>query len=200
MIPSIGVRGLFKIGTPFSSYINVQQEFKVVSIDTIPKIVNAGQDPIKTIYEPVGLSKDDFNTDLDNNVKIITLSTDSGEYIYIPDKYILSQPIVNGINYREKTIMVNLGYLPVNHNIDTLTSIVEDDIYDVLGIKTNAAIIDTSTTISIEGLKHKEFMLKLENKKKIDKSYRTRYLMEVERNKKLEKTIKDLEEELKKHI
>ena len=175
IVPIIGSSGKFKFAAPFDTLINNDQIFKVAGIRTINDLVASEQEPLDTIYIATEMTEDDYKEDLENDVPIIVFTSESNEFFYIPADRVLSEPINNGIPYSERSIIINLGYLPTSMNLDLLDTILKDDIYNVLGKTVDVEYINTSAVFSVEPDKHNTFIAGLENKKTVNKSYRTRY-------------------------
>ena len=127
LLPPVGSEGTFVFSKPFSDYINSDQLLRVVSTRSIVELEDSSEQPFDTIYKAVGLSEKDFENDITNNALIVMFSTEGGEYIYVPTTYIESMPIRNGIKYHEVSLIINLGYIPLDFNIDLITDIIKDD-------------------------------------------------------------------------
>lgn len=175
VIPSINTSGLFKFSEPFNSLLNKYQKFTVTSIRSLNEMDASGERPADTIYKAVNMSMDEYTDDYVKKIPIVVFKSDGGEHFYVPADRILSQPDITGVNYVEKSLVVRLGYIPVNLNLETLGAVVKDTVYNTIGIETNVETLDTSNVMMVEKDKHDVFINVLDNKKTIYKNYQTKY-------------------------
>lgn len=174
-IPSINTSGLFKFSEPFNSLLNKYQKFTVTSIRSLEELEASGERPADTVYRAVGLSKKDYADDSVNKVPIVVFKTDGGEHFYVPANRIQSQPDISGVNYVKKSLVIQLGYVPVNLDLDTSFSVIKDTVYNTIGIKSTVDAITTSNKVMVTNDKHNVFMRLLANEKTVDKNYQTKY-------------------------
>lgn len=193
---SIGDKGTFKFSNPFDGIIPDNILLTVESIESIRNMSANGLDPFENIYRSYGLLETDYNYDLSNNIEIVTLSNGS-DFYYIPSNRILSVPVIDGVIYRNKVISIPLGNIPDDLNLKTLLDNLNDAVLDTVGIKTIATVVSASTEIHISNTTHNAFMAKIENNKRIDSSYKSKYEKLLTERIKLLATIKELEEALK---
>lgn len=184
IIPPIGSRGKFEFSSPFDTALTNSQEYIVKGIRLLTEIQDSQDDPYTNIYQPVGLSQDDFKNDLDNNVPIIVLSNGGSEYYYVPASKLKTMPQTVGVKYQEVALTVNLGYLPLNFNLDLAKDTIIADIKGTLGITSTAEVVKTSTVQLATEQEDKKFMQLLDAAKTTKSSYRTLYyaLLELYNN------------------
>lgn len=123
-IPSVGLEGLFTFKEPFNTAIknrnniNVSPiKLKVVSVITMKDMVRTDlRDPFTLIYEPATLTEVDYKKDLIDNIPIISLlyinEFDVESYIRVPLNYIESISSLTDIEYYNKLIILDMGWLP----------------------------------------------------------------------------------------
>jgi len=194
MLPTIGTTGYFTFAEPYASLINPNQQFTVVSIRTIPELEASGEKPYETIYVPVNESSTTYADDLNNDVAIVTFRTDGGEYFYVPENKILSDTKLTGYKYIEKGVLINLGWLPIDTNLDTLEANIKDVVYDTIGVTPLVTVTDTSSTVYVDKVKHNELSLARANKATVAQSYRTRYYELLEKYDNLQALMAKIEE------
>jgi len=175
MIPTIGIKGSFTFTEPYAHLTNPNQQYTVTSVRTIPELQASGEKPFETIYVAAGETDAVFKADVDGNVPIVTFMTDGGEYFYVPANKIASDAKQDGVRYKEKALMINLGYLPEDENLDTLLSNIKDFIYNSIGVVTEPLYTNTSSTVYISKTKHDTLLAERANAKTINKSYKTQY-------------------------
>ncbi len=176
IIPPINSKGKFTFQEPFNDKLYESQEYTVTSVRSLLELHNSEEKPYETIYQPVGLTEAEFKEDLDNNIPIIVFTTSGGEYFYVPSDRILSQPQIIGVKYQEKILAISLGTIPLNYNLELAKDTIKQTLYDVTGIDSTVEVIPSSAVILLT--KEEDTTLKaiLNNRKTIDKSYRTKYL------------------------
>jgi len=144
LVPVINSSGKFKLATPLDTYLNTDITYKVIANRSIREMVDDGLNVLNDVYLIVNLTEDDYNTDLTNNIIITVLRSDSGDTYYIPSNKFISIPDITGVRYIQKTMAINLGYLPIDLDLDYLLPEVTDLLQSLLGVTPNASIIDTS--------------------------------------------------------
>jgi len=143
-IPSVGAKGKFKFGTPYDKLTNAEQVYTVVSVDSIPNLVNSGKDPLVNIYRLVGRTDNDYNNDLNNKIVIITFSTGGKETFSIPANKILSTPILDGHIYRQTQLVVPLGLMPIIEDYKPILKDLKNLMWDRLGVNSVPVVMYTS--------------------------------------------------------
>ena len=144
LVPIINTRGKFKLSTPLDTVLNSDIIYTVIANRSILEMINDGLDILNNVYLIMNLTEDDYNVDLANNVIITVLQSENEDTYYIPSNKFISIPDITGKRYMQKTMAINLGYLPIDLNLDYLLPEVTDLIQSLLGITPNASIIDTS--------------------------------------------------------
>ena len=176
IIPPIKSKGLFTFKPPFDKKLYKEQEYTVIGIRMLLELSSRGEKPYETIYKPVNISESDFKSDLENEVPIVVFTNTGGETFLVPANRIVSQPIVNGVRYQEKVLVVSLGSLPVSYDLSLVTNVVTDCVYDAMGISSTCKILPGSSIVLYSEDEHKLFSKLLENAKNVDRSFKTKYL------------------------
>lgn len=133
-LPDIGSVGLFTLKTPYDTLIKPNVPYRCKSLRLLSECIADGLDPFSFYYESMGLSKEDFNLDLENDESIVSLQTDNGEWLYIPSSYILKFPNMNGVVYRALMMGISLGALPDTMKLDALKTSISNLVQDTIGI------------------------------------------------------------------
>ena len=200
IIPPIGTKGRFKFLEPFNKEEYTKEELKVSAVRTFKELKDSSIDVYELIYQPVGLTEKDVLSDLENNVPILVLEGQSGKYLNIPANRVQSLPDISGIKYQQRMLVANMGLLPLGYSLDTLFSVMKEDIYDITGINTEIQDITSSGVVVIDEDKNAEFVKLLDNRKKVKLSYRTRYYQLKDKYDKLLEQQAKLEEYIKNNI
>lgn len=199
-VPAVGTKGSFSFQEPFDSILFSSQEYEVKSIRSLKEIYDSEEDPYTNIYAANNISEEDFKTDLDNNIPIIVLANSANQYYYVPATKLASLPKVTGVKYQECMMVINLGYLPLDFNIDTAKDTIINDIKASLGIESTVETIKTSSIQLVEEDKHDEFQKLLNTRKTITESYRTRYMKISEKYTNMKQQLDKLHKCIEAHI
>lgn len=142
--PTINVKGLFELRTPWQAVEG--RLYQVLAIRAFDDIYRLGIDVYQTYYKPMGLidkSLDpnaeptialNFENEVKDNVHIVTLVGDDGQYIYVPDSFIISYPRSDTIPYQHVVLSVSLGALATDVNVDPVCAEVKELITARFGI------------------------------------------------------------------
>jgi len=145
MLISINTKGKFTFKEPLNSIIAKDLEYEVVAIRTIKELIDTDDDPLNTVYVPIGLSEDIYREDVKNNINIITLSPVEGNtYNYIPESYIVGAPDTAGYPYAETLLAVNLGKMPIDFDMTTMKDEITQIIKELYGLEVEVAKTNTS--------------------------------------------------------
>lgn len=198
-LPAIGSKGCYTLLAPFDTLISPKRIYTCQAVRSLHDWVIDGKDPFKQIYEPVGLTEQTFNNDLKNGVSIVTLIGDGGETLYIPNSYIQSYPIYDGVKYVGRALSVPLGILPEDVDISTLKSMIVQLVHDVLGIDITVTDVITSGSVNVSQADHNAIVTLRNNNKTLNKSYRMQYLEATALVSKLQSQMQLLECYIKNH-
>ena len=192
-IPTINTKGNFKFKPPYNVKEYESEIFTVDAIRSIKDMIASGEDPYKGVYQPIGMSEADYNTDSENKVPIVVLKGSNNRFLYVPANRITTIPLVEGREYQQMALAVNMGYLPYDYDISTLSNDIIEAVYNITGIKSTVELVRTSGVLKVDYTKHDTFMKLLENKKSVTKSWKTKYLELEEKYNALKILIQQLE-------
>ena len=184
IIPPIGSKGKFSFKSPFDKEAKKDTEYIVYSIRSIKELIDSGEDPLKYIYKAVGLTETEMNQDLEDNIPIVILSGGTNSYLYVPANRITSLPDISGVKYQQKMLAINIGYLPLDYNLDVVKETIKEAVLEMTGIESTVEAISTSAVKYITQDKHTAYLKLIDGRKKSNASYRTRYkILETTYNK-----------------
>jgi len=175
MVPTINTKGIFAFSAPYDLLISGAQQLTVVSIRSIPELQTSGENPLDNIYIPAGETEAVLLADIASNTPIVTLLTEGNEYIYVPANKLISDAKLTGVQYVEKVLIVRLGYLPSDTNLGVVTSLVNDAVYNSIGVTPDITPTDSSATIRLSETKHATLDATRNGIKTVDKSFETQY-------------------------
>lgn len=131
MTPPFGVRGYWEVEKPFK--VNTLNEYQCVAIRSFNELFLKGMDVYREFYLPVGIVESTFNEDEKAHANIVVLQDDHGDFIHLPDTYILKFPNIKEDNFKRVVLSVDLGALPVGYGTSHLTSTVSKELEKTLG-------------------------------------------------------------------
>lgn len=131
--PSIGQAGVYRVAAPFDKILKPNVSYTCRSIRSITECLENGESTYSSVYEPNGLTREEFNADSAAGVSIVTLQAGAGIWAYIPNKYFTQTPENNGVYYHEVVMGVGLGPVPCDMDLSTYQDMVSDLIYNTFG-------------------------------------------------------------------
>lgn len=139
MIPTLGVAGKFKVTAPFS--LITDKSYKCTAVSFILSLLDKDIDVFKEFYEPVGLTRDDYNADVAINETIVTLKTSDGDITNIPSAYLEEVPIDMEVPYERFGVMLEFGTLPTETSFTYLIEQLQELSKITTGIDPNASLL-----------------------------------------------------------
>lgn len=142
--PPINASGIYTAYAPFTLPLNIV--YRCDAIRTFKELIKKGINVYTTYYEPHGLSEAVYQADYDLNASIVTLVDGAGGFLYIPNTYIESYPGDAGVTYNRKVLVIELGMLPTQMDVDYIFPLVEDLVHKNLGVANNASVVTAPYT------------------------------------------------------
>lgn len=149
IIPSVGMEGYFTLKTPFDSKLIANEKYTCMAVRYIGDYLANNEDVYTTVYAENGLSQTDYDNDVLANVLIVSLKSVTGQWIYLPNTYMLGFPITNGIQYHNVMIGIALGAIPTTKDLTGLLAELKDQVYDGLGIEAELKTVQMSKPILV---------------------------------------------------
>lgn len=175
VIPTIGARGFYNLAAPFNSKFSANEAYTCQAIRRIGDYLAMNEDPYTTVYLDNGLTQTDFDNDQQENMYIVSLQSDKGQWLYVPARYIMSYPIMNGIPYQSMMLGVGLGAIPADMDLSALQNLISDVVFDNLGIRPQISPVVLSKQTLVSRTNHDQIQtsrLALASQKK---SFYSRY-------------------------
>ena len=154
IIPTIGLTGYYPLSAPFDGHVIENEKYTCHAIRRIGDYVALNEDIKAIVYDFYGLTNEDFENDRKDNMYILSLQSESGEWLYVPARFLLSYPIVNGVGYRSTALSLSLGAIPEDFDLEPIKTMISDIVFDTLGIRPNIAQVITSKTILVSSENH----------------------------------------------
>lgn len=147
---TLGSTGQLVVKSPVEQVIKKGIEYTVVAIRLITDVVISGEQIFENIYLPLGLTKDNYVSDLSKNITLISLQDSSGKIFKVPSEYILGYPVKTGVKYQDKTIALSLGSLPVDFDLSLIENELRNLVIEKLGILPEVIEVGTSKIYYVE--------------------------------------------------
>lgn len=112
LIPEVGATGVYSLTAPFDTLLVANASYSCLAVRQLEDIIAAGGDPYQQYYAPQSISQDQYKSDLNERVCIVTLQASSGAVVYVPSSYIKSFPAKGGVPYTNLMLAVDLGAMP----------------------------------------------------------------------------------------
>lgn len=149
-LPSVGSKGVFILTSPFAEKLYNNEVRTCKSIRSIDDFFSEGQDPKKDTYTANGISDAEFEYDHTNEVPLIGLESESGDWLFVPARYIKAYPRVDGVQYRGLTLVVSLPLMPVTKDLTALKDKISEYCSNHIGVANiPVSEVETSKPISV---------------------------------------------------
>ena len=149
ILPVIGSSGTYELLPPFDTMILPEEIYTCKAIRNISEYVSYNQDPKKLVYDYYGLSENDYENDIQEDMEIISLQNNKGVWVYVPARYIVKYPEVDGIPYHQLSMVCKIPAVEVSRDISHLKTDVINLIKDTLGVEAAVEIVEVSRTIAV---------------------------------------------------
>lgn len=166
--PKIGDSGIYKLKEPFHVLLTPQVIYTCRSIRTINDILATGSLVFEKYYQPFGINEAQYLQDAAKNICIIGLQAGTGEWVYVPQSFILQPPTTHGVKYSSIVLGVGLGAIPDELNLEALVSSVKEIVQSAIGVEPKIKAVLVSQPAFIDHEKH--FRLEQARKAKITES------------------------------
>ena len=149
ILPVIGSSGTYELLPPFDTVILPEELYTCKAIRNISEYVSYNQDAKKLVYDYYGLSEVDYENDIQEDMEIVSLQNNKGVWVYVPARYIIKYPEVDGIPYHQLSLVCKLPAIEVKRDISHLKTDVINLIKDTLGVEPAVEIVEVSRTIAV---------------------------------------------------
>lgn len=154
LIPDLGLAGVYTLKTPFAELMSPNVTYTCKGIRGLDDIVAEGLDPQEIYYTAHGIADSVYQSDLKDNVKIISLQSGVGNWLYVPSSYILAYPNNNGVKYYAVMLGVSLGALPENFNLSAYKELVSNLTIDSIGVTPTIKEVIISAATNVDYASH----------------------------------------------
>lgn len=151
--PSVGMKGVYTLNSPFSS--DPGEILECIAVRSLTSYIANNDDALTDVYKKAGLTEDDYASDLDADMEIISLVNTKGYRLLVPAKYIASYPVVDGVFYRGISIGTALPLMPVEQNLQFILDDIATLIRTKLGVDSQVKLIETTEPRAVTQDQHK---------------------------------------------
>jgi UDP-N-acetylglucosamine transferase subunit ALG13 len=156
VIPTVGSSGYFKLQAPFNTIILENELYTCQAIRRISEYLANNEDIKTDIYDKYQIDEAIYKEHVEEDIFIISLQAQVGQWVYVPVSYILAFPEVNGIPYRTVGIGISLPAFPADKDFSALITDLQNLITDRLGTACIVRVTETSKTLLVTREKHDE--------------------------------------------
>ena len=132
MTPPMGISGAFLLRAPFVA--DTDKSYTVIAIRQFNELIARGQDPLKLVYEPVGLTETAYRADVAEYALVICLRDKDGSLLYVPDTYIERYPNMGSVKYSHLVLAVSMGMWPEDRSVDDIVQAVTESVKAKIGV------------------------------------------------------------------
>lgn len=145
--PPYKVSGLWKLETPWSC--NGTHIYTCIAIRKFDEILLDQGDVYRDFYSPMGVSYSTYEGDRDAGASIVTILSEHGEEIHVPDTYITQYPEVNLADYHHIVLSASLGPLPSKSDLTQVKAKMSEVLEKVVGRKPEVKVHSAPLTNAI---------------------------------------------------
>jgi hypothetical protein len=154
IIPELNATGIFTLREPFSTLIPPQTRYTVKGVRKLSEIIASGEDPFEKYYSIVGVTKVDYDLDVVADISIVVLSSETGQWLYVPSTSIISYPDVNGVVYTSIVLAIALGPVADMDSLTPLKTSLVNVVKDALGVNSQVEEITVSPPAIVPYAQH----------------------------------------------
>lgn len=150
--PSLYASGKWVLTAPYVA--DPSKTYTCMAIRSFSDITVLHEDVFINYYEPLGIAEAQYLQDDAAKVCIVTIMSESGEVIYVPDSYIESYPDISNTLYSHIVLSISLGALPDKLGLDFLKAQLENACGDVLGVTPDVLVHKSPSTGFVSAQDH----------------------------------------------
>ncbi|MNZ16781.1 hypothetical protein D3C78_337610 [compost metagenome] len=150
--PPMNISGAFLLRAPFVA--DPTKSYTVTAHRTFSELIVRGQDPLKLVYTPVGLTETAYTEDQLDGAFIIALRDNTGKVIYVPDTYIDQYPSMGSVKYSRLVAAVSLGMWPDYRDLDDIEAAIKESVKAKIGVDVTVKLSRAITSTSMSEQDH----------------------------------------------
>jgi hypothetical protein len=150
--PPIGTTGTYRLIQPWT--VDATKIYICKAVRLFADLEIKGIDVLALAYTPVGGTPEQLAEDQAAGAAIISLFTEDGTVIYVPDTRIESYPNMGNYNYRHVVASISLGAIPDSTNLDWLLEEYAELTVNTIGVTADVKIHEAPTTKTVTPEEH----------------------------------------------
>jgi len=150
--PPMGISGAFLLRAPFVA--DPTKSYTVVAQRTFGEMIARGQDPLKLVYEPVGLGATVYAEDQLEKALVICLRDNLGNLLYVPDTFIDQYPNMGSVPYSRLIVGVSLGLWPDYRDLDDVEQAIKESVKAKIGVEPTVFLTRAATSTHVSEAQH----------------------------------------------
>ena len=158
ILPTIGEKGSYELSPPFN--ITKEELYECKALRKISEHSDSGTDVFKTFYEPFSISDITYKEDVLNDCVIVSLFSDGGRWLHVPERYLKTPPNKNGVGYRGLSINIDLPPMPVSFDLSFLKTNLKEVVMSSIGCGSIVTPVETSRVSLVSETEHKRLTAK----------------------------------------
>lgn len=144
--PVPGAKGKYELEAPFAQKINPDIAYECTALRTFGEMQSWGRDPWIEVYRPENIDEAKYIQDAQDKVMLATLRSDRGSTVVVPTSYIKSCPPTGGVPYNVMGIVLRLGAIADEVELQGLMSKLADLTKSNIGIEPEVRPVKFSNT------------------------------------------------------
>lgn len=144
--PIPGAKGKYELEAPFAQKIDPEIAYECTAVRTFSEMQSWGRDPWIEVYRPENIDEAKYIQDAQDKVMLVTLRSDRGKMVVVPTSYIKSCPPVGGVPYNVMGIVLRLGAIADEVELQGLMAKLADLTKANIGIEPEVRPIKFSST------------------------------------------------------
>ena len=132
--PQIGEARVFHLLSPFSRLAVENAIYTCRSLRSANEMIAMNEALYDTIYKPLAITVENYQSDMADNVTIVGLQAGTGEWIYVPHTYVERAPTIEGVEYVPVVMGISLGPVPNYYSLDVIKSGMTQLVKGILGV------------------------------------------------------------------
>lgn len=199
ILPVVGSAGFYNLASPFDVAAEHNVEYTCIALRRISDYLANNEDVKKDVYDKHQLPSDIWDEAIATDTYIVSLRSSSGHMLYVPSRYILSYPSVNGVPYRTVMIGISLPPMPADQDLAAVLTEVKDSVDTLLGVSSVVKTVETSKVTLVQHERHLENQQKRAALTNGRSTTYARLLSSEKENAKLRDKVAELEAYIKAH-
>lgn len=154
IVPEVGSSGFFTLATPFDQKIAAGVRYTCQAVRRISDYLGNNEDVKAGIYDANGISEDIWEEDKQADAYVASLQGETGQWLYVPTRYVIGYPDTNGVPYHTAALMVALPGIQTDRDLTDLYAKITDAVRGSLGTSCVIEKIETSKVTLVDSAKH----------------------------------------------